>query len=94
MEIFGNLNEFLKHAGHIGIIAIIFAESGILAGFFLPGDSLLLTAGFLASAGYLNIWTPYAELIHYESESRGSDQKPETFDRFQKEEASPLNSFH
>lgn len=41
--------------GYIGLFAIIFAESGILLGFFLPGDSLLFTAGFLASQGYLRI---------------------------------------
>ncbi|OUC12631.1 MAG: hypothetical protein B0A82_21375 [Alkalinema sp. CACIAM 70d] len=35
--------------GHLAIWAIIFAESGLLVGFFLPGDSLLFTAGFLAS---------------------------------------------
>jgi membrane-associated protein len=35
--------------GLIGIFAIVFAESGLLVGFFLPGDSLLFTAGFLAS---------------------------------------------
>ncbi len=35
--------------GLIGVILIIFAESGLLFGFFLPGDSLLFTAGFLAS---------------------------------------------
>jgi membrane-associated protein len=33
----------------------VFAESGLLVGFFLPGDSLLFTAGFIASQGYLNI---------------------------------------
>jgi membrane-associated protein len=36
-------------AGYIVIAAIIFAECGLLVGFFLPGDSLLFTAGFLAS---------------------------------------------
>jgi membrane-associated protein len=35
--------------GLLGIVAIVFAESGLLVGFFLPGDSLLFTAGFLAS---------------------------------------------
>lgn len=35
--------------GLLGIFAIVFAESGLLIGFFLPGDSLLFTAGFLAS---------------------------------------------
>jgi membrane-associated protein len=34
----------------------VFTESGLLFGFFLPGDSLLFTAGFLASQGFLNIW--------------------------------------
>lgn len=48
--------DTLRHIGHIGIWAIIFAESGILAGFFLPGDSLLFTAGLLAWAGHLNIY--------------------------------------
>lgn len=38
------------------IFFIIFAESGLLIGFFLPGDSLLFTAGFLASRGYMNIY--------------------------------------
>jgi membrane-associated protein len=45
--------EFLVHygptIGYLIIFAIIFAESGLLIGFFLPGDSLLFTAGFLAS---------------------------------------------
>ena len=48
--------ETLQNIGLAGIWAIIFAESGILAGFFLPGDSLLFTAGILASAGHLNIY--------------------------------------
>ena len=40
--------------GTLGIFAIVFAESGLLFGFFLPGDSLLFTAGLLASQGTLN----------------------------------------
>jgi membrane-associated protein len=40
---------------HFIIFAIVFAESGLLFGFFLPGDSLLFTAGFLASQGYLDL---------------------------------------
>jgi membrane-associated protein len=39
----------------IGLFLIIFAETGLLFGFFLPGDSLLFTAGILASQGNLNI---------------------------------------
>lgn len=44
------------YGGHLVVWIIIFAESGLLVGFFLPGDSLLFTAGFLASQGYLNIF--------------------------------------
>lgn len=46
---------FIKTVGYVGIFAVIFSESGLFIGFFLPGDSLLFTAGFLASQGYLNI---------------------------------------
>ncbi len=58
MELFGNFDliSFIKAAGHFGIFAIVFAESGLFFGFFFPGDSLLFTAGFLASQGYLNVW--------------------------------------
>lgn len=57
MEIFSgeNLQALIKAVGLIGLFAIVFAESGLLIGFFLPGDSLLFTAGFLASQGYFNI---------------------------------------
>lgn len=51
-----DLTEFIKLAGYIGVFGFVFAESGLLIGFFLPGDSLLFTAGFLASQGHLNIW--------------------------------------
>jgi membrane-associated protein len=50
-----NLEELIKAVGYAGLFAIVFAESGLLIGFFLPGDSLLFTAGFLASEGYLHI---------------------------------------
>ena len=45
----------VKFAGFVGIVAIIFAESGLFFGFFFPGDSLLFTAGFLASQGLLSV---------------------------------------
>lgn len=58
--------EFIKHfidpqtiirtLGALGVIFAIFAESGLFFGFFLPGDSLLFTAGFLASQDILSIW--------------------------------------
>jgi len=50
-----DLPEIIKSFGYLGIWAIVFAESGLLIGFFLPGDSLLFTAGFLASQGFLNV---------------------------------------
>ena len=50
-----NLEELILTVGYLGIFFIIFAESGLLFGFFFPGDSLLITAGLLASKGYLDI---------------------------------------
>jgi membrane-associated protein len=51
-----DLVALIKAIGYIGVTVMVFAESGLLIGFFLPGDSLLFTAGFLASQGYLSIW--------------------------------------
>lgn len=45
----------IKTVGLVGMLFIVFAESGLFFGFFLPGDSLLFTAGFLASQNYLNV---------------------------------------
>ena len=47
--------RLLQAFGTLGLIAVVFAESGLLIGFFLPGDSLLFTAGLLASRGSLNL---------------------------------------
>lgn len=46
----------IKTLGLLGVVAIVFAESGLFFGFFLPGDSLLFTAGFLASQGLISIY--------------------------------------
>jgi membrane-associated protein len=54
---FSNLPELVRWAGLFGLTAIIFSETGLLVGVFLPGDSLLVTAGLLAARGYLNIYT-------------------------------------
>lgn len=51
-----DLVEIIKAWGYVGLFSIVFAESGLFFGFFLPGDSLLFTAGFLASQNFLNIW--------------------------------------
>ncbi len=41
---------------YVFLFALIFAETGLLVGFFLPGDSLLFTIGVIAGAGELNLW--------------------------------------
>ena len=43
--------SWLGTLGTVGVFLVLFAETGLLIGFFLPGDSLLFTAGLLASAG-------------------------------------------
>ena len=51
-----HFDQLIQWGGYTVLIAIVFAETGLLAGFFLPGDSLLVTAGLLASAeGTLHI---------------------------------------
>ena len=50
-----DLVSLIQTAGYLGVFAIVFLESGMLVGFFFPGDSLLFTAGFLASQGLLDI---------------------------------------
>lgn len=50
-----DVESLIETVGTLGLFAIVFAESGLLIGFFLPGDSLLFTAGLLASQGKLNL---------------------------------------
>lgn len=49
------LVDFILQYSWIGVTFIIFAESGLLIGFFLPGDTLLFTTGLLVQAGKINI---------------------------------------
>jgi membrane-associated protein len=51
-----DLLHLLQSLGYIGIASIVFAESGLFFGFFFPGDSLLFTAGLLASQGFFSIY--------------------------------------
>lgn len=59
----GNLEELIKWGGLTVLIIIVFAETGLLVGFFLPGDSLLITAGLIAAQGYLDIFVLNISLI-------------------------------
>src|SRR5881398_1132993 len=53
-----NVRQLVRLGGYVGLTAIIFAETGLLVGFFLPGDSLLVTAGLLSTQPQfgLNMW--------------------------------------
>src|SRR5512143_3130890 len=61
--------EFLvRTGGLLALTIIVFTETGLMLGFFLPGDSLLVTAGIFAAGGYLNIyalvgWTCLAAVL-------------------------------
>src|SRR5512144_1693559 len=57
-----NVRELVRVGGYVGRTAIIFAETGLLFGFFLPGDSLLVTAGIFSAAGALDVVTVIAIL--------------------------------
>ena len=51
-----DLEQLITTVGYAGIFGMVFSESGLLFGFIFPGDSLLITAGLLASRGILNIY--------------------------------------
>jgi membrane-associated protein len=53
---FSDLESLIRWGGYTVLAAIVFTETGLLVGFFLPGDSLMVTAGLLASQGYLNVY--------------------------------------
>ena len=48
---------------YLALFFVIFAETGLAVGFFLPGDSLLVVAGLFAATGKLNIWIMLSTLI-------------------------------
>lgn len=58
-----SLLDLIRWGGYLVLVAIVFTETGLLVGFFLPGDSLLVTAGLIAAGGGLDIWVLNALLI-------------------------------
>jgi len=66
-----NLVAFIEAASIFGVAAIIFAESGLLIGFFLPGDSLLFTMGFLIYTGAIGFNIHLAVLILFVAAALG-----------------------
>ncbi|MEO5499596.1 MAG: VTT domain-containing protein [Candidatus Saccharimonadales bacterium] len=65
------LGKLISLVGIAGIAGIIFAESGLLIGFFLPGDSLLFTAGFLVQQDILNFNIHFLVLILFVAAALG-----------------------
>jgi membrane-associated protein len=51
-----NVQEIVRWGGTLLVCTIVFVETGLFVGFFLPGDSLLVTAGVVAAAGDLNLY--------------------------------------
>lgn len=51
-----SLGDLIRWGGYLVLVAIVFTETGLLVGLFLPGDSLLITAGLVAGTGGLDIW--------------------------------------
>lgn len=51
-----SLDGLIRWGGYAILVAIVFVETGLLVGFFLPGDSLLISAGLVAASGHLSIW--------------------------------------
>lgn len=54
-------NQLIRSVGLFGLFVVVFAESGLFIGFFLPGDSLLFTAGLLAAT--TNLLTPFPLIV-------------------------------
>lgn len=52
-----DVEGLVRVGGLMALIVIVFAETGLLIGFFLPGDSLLVTAGLFAVSGHLELWS-------------------------------------
>jgi membrane-associated protein len=84
---FLDVNNIIQTGGLLAILLIIFAETGLLLGFFLPGDTLLIAAGIFASQdklplGPLLILTPVAAALGYQMGYKiGEQAGPRLFHR-------------
>jgi membrane-associated protein len=59
-----NVQKLIEIGGLLGMFIVVYAETGLLIGFFLPGDSLLVTAGVFAARGDLDIvWLNLALMV-------------------------------
>jgi membrane-associated protein len=58
-----DVETLVRVGGLTAMTIIVFAETGLMVGFFLPGDSLLVTAGVVAARGNLSIWSLNALLV-------------------------------
>lgn len=67
------LMHLVRAIGYPGLAATIFAESGLFFGFFLPGSSMLFSAGLLAASGVFNVWIliPLMALVAVLGDSTG-----------------------
>jgi len=82
-----SLDDLIRWGGYAILVGIVFTETGLLVGFFLPGDSLLVTAGLVAAAGGLNIWWVNSLLIVAAIVASGvlpfrPEQRPDSITRF------------
>ena len=72
-----NVKGLIEWGGTLLVCVIVFVETGFFVGFFLPGDSLLVTAGVFAASGQLNI----AELSAARSDLRDCGRSDWILDR-------------
>jgi membrane-associated protein len=60
-----DVESLVRVGGIVGLTAIVFTETGLLVGFFLPGDSLLVTAGLFAPGrSFLTVPTPCSSIAN------------------------------
>lgn len=58
-----SVDQLLSSFGYLGIFILIYAETGAFIGFFLPGDTLLITAGIFCAQGRMNLLTVFVVVL-------------------------------